>query len=419
MELKDYFLKELTTRRCVELSRDVLESILSNITGKLCHSIPVPRISSAYKNVYKKPTSEDKNKIIDLYCNIITEYNLIPGVKYLNEMKGEDYYNPSYSGYTNNSTLVKADMFLFGEDLICNILYDSYIECPIITDIIYSPDQIDIVQEIWIKYSKLCSEIIDGYEEEISKSYGVSTVVMREGRYYPVDTYIFPTVSLIDSDLMLNYNSDFPETKIKGFLEMDKGGLMIFNGHPGCGKSTYLKSLIFKYPNIRFTILPQYLLLNQEAFRNFLFEASAGEKEKDVIFIVEDCEQLLIKRENNALQLSSVISDILNYTDGIFGDLTRTKFIFTFNTNLNNIDEAILRPGRLYLKYEFSPLIGENLEKLASKIGYTLSEENKKNGVPLAELYSKVKTKDLVMEKRPKRRIGFCSDSDEVGLWKE
>lgn len=422
MKLKELFEKELVSlsirtdgsKSYEELN--TLVSIFTRITGKMSHYLSIPSVFKTYNNVHTIPSKEESDRLQKIFEDIISEFGLESKTNYLVETKGEDYYSPRFLGYDKNSSLEYKDLFRYGEGIICVIMYESFNSVPIISGVLYTEESKEIAKKIWCKYSEECYNVVKDYKEDIVDSYEITTVVSdpKTGCYDTYITNISPIVSLTSPDFLYNYNKDFPESRIKDFFEMDKGGIMIFNGRPGCGKSTYLKSLIFKYTNINFVILPQYFLLGQENFRNLLFRMA--NREKDCVFIIEDCEQLLVQRENNSGQFSSIISDILNYTDGIFGDLTRTKFIFTFNTDLHNIDKALLRPGRLFLKYEFTPLIGENLEKIASKIGYTLSDEEKKNGVPLSELYSKTKTEDLLIEGRSKkRRIGF-SATDEISV---
>lgn len=113
------------------------------------------------------------------------------------------------------------------------------------------------------------------------------------------------------------------------------------------------------------------------------------------------------------VQFASVISDILNYTSGVISDITCTKFIFTFNTDLTKIDKALLRRGRLKVKYEFMPLKDENLEKIAAKTGYTLTDENKKDGVSLADLYANFEEVELG-ETKKRKKIGFVDYEEEI-----
>ena len=41
----------------------------------------------------------------------------------------------------------------------------------------------------------------------------------------------------------------------------------------------------------------------------------------------------------------------------------------TFNTDIKNIDEALLRPGRCFVNYEFKPLSKDKSAKLLESLG--------------------------------------------------
>ncbi len=81
-----------------------------------------------------------------------------------------------------------------------------------------------------------------------------------------------------------------------------------------------------------------------------------------------------MKRENGAS-----LETILNLSDGILGNTLKTKFICTFNTNLRNIDKALLRKGRLRMRYEFKKLSIEKTKRLV---------EGATKEMTLAEIYN-------------------------------
>ena len=96
------------------------------------------------------------------------------------------------------------------------------------------------------------------------------------------------------------------------------------------------------------------------------------------------------------------LSNILNITDGIVGDLVKAKFICTFNCDLSEIDSALLRKGRLLQKYEFKPLTGETLEGLAKELG--LPGDHPKE-MTLADIYGYADQTGLTDQE--KHKIGF------------
>jgi hypothetical protein len=87
-----------------------------------------------------------------------------------------------------------------------------------------------------------------------------------------------------------------------------------------------------------------------------------------VILIIEDAEKVVIPREHSSDD--SVVSTILQLTDGLFSDFLNTKIICTFNTTIDRLDKALLRKGRMIAKYKFSALTPEKAAALARKLGH-------------------------------------------------
>ena len=69
----------------------------------------------------------------------------------------------------------------------------------------------------------------------------------------------------------------------------------------------------------------------------------------------------------------------------MLGDSLKLKFICTFNTDLKNIDDAILRKGRLKVKYEFKDLKTNKVKKLFEKLGISLELAKP---MPLCDVYN-------------------------------
>ena len=171
-----------------------------------------------------------------------------------------------------------------------------------------------------------------------------------------------------DIDVKKNYNDDLPYERILELLEDEtQADLILFYGAPGTGKSSLIKKLITELPDKEFIFLDACVLasIQPARFVNFLTE------NENCVLILEDCEKILTSRE---IADNGIMSTILNITDGVISDILGIKLICTFNTALHKIDDAILRKGRLSLKYEFKKLDKEKAKALGAEGDSTLAD---------------------------------------------
>jgi Cdc6-like AAA superfamily ATPase len=180
-------------------------------------------------------------------------------------------------------------------------------------------------------------------------------------------TFFTEDVPTDESQLIIEdlYNDDFVEVHalIMQAITTDKAGLILLHGTPGTGKTSYIKYLISSYNKKDFIFIQNEFikdLLNPE-FISFLL------KNKSCILIIEDAEKVITSREYQ--NESSVVSTILQLTDGLFSDYLNIKIICTFNTNIERVDKALLRKGRMIANYEFKPLSKEKTNKLLKSRG--------------------------------------------------
>ena len=166
-------------------------------------------------------------------------------------------------------------------------------------------------------------------------------------------------------DIKKQYNDDFPEIDgiIRDFIDEDnKSGLLILHGPKGTGKTTYIRNLISSYPNKKFVFIPSGIItmLGEPSFGNFLLSLSNS------IIILEDCEGVIRSRKTTGA--SSAVSLLLNMGDGLMSDDLGVKFICTFNDDFKNIDDALLRKGRLACMYEFKNLKSDKANALMREV---------------------------------------------------
>lgn len=187
-----------------------------------------------------------------------------------------------------------------------------------------------------------------------------------------------------------NYNdglSEFTDYTIDKLKE--KNGIIILHGEAGTGKSHYIRGLINKMKKSKFIYVPPYMTsnLSDPNIIDFIIE------NKDSIFIIEDAEEVLKKQDTR----KTAVSNILNFSDGLLGDVSNISFIFTFNMDIVEIDPALVRKGRLISKYEFKRLSKDKSEKLKIKLGVECESDL------LADIFN---AKDESFEQE-KKSIGF------------
>ncbi len=239
----------------------------------------------------------------------------------------------------------------------------------------------------------------------------------------------------ICQDLDLHYGEGFTvfhEKLMKRLLTKNKG-ISLFHGIPGSGKSYYINKLIYdlnQQTNKKIVLVPTNMVsyLLEPDFNTFLMDmvndslyekeelGEALETDSDIvngmIFILEDAEPVLLKREEGSLGQST--SNILNLTDGLLNTIFKIQIIATYNTDDDNIDPAIKRDKRLIAKREFKELSLTESKQLAESIG--INESGVIKPMTVAQIYALLDKDDdevLIEDKRkkePKSKAGLKLD---------
>lgn len=168
-------------------------------------------------------------------------------------------------------------------------------------------------------------------------------------------------VSNQETNLQELYNDDLPDKEIFEFLNSNQSGLLLLHGECGTGKTSYIRNMMYRLKKHEFMVLDNsvFAYITDASFIKLLMS------NKNSVIILEDCEEMLADRVAG----NSRISALLNLSDGILGDSFRFKFICTFNTNVKQLDQALLRKGRMKMKYEFKKLCAEKTYNLGQKLG--------------------------------------------------
>jgi len=120
------------------------------------------------------------------------------------------------------------------------------------------------------------------------------------------------------------------------------GRLTVLDGLPGTGKSFFIRGLISEVDAL-FIYVPASIggrLTGPDVIPVFLRER---EKDVPIVLIMEDADATVATR-----QIDNVgkLSDLLNMSDGILGEMADIRIIATTNAKKTEIDEAVLRVGR-------------------------------------------------------------------------
>lgn len=194
-------------------------------------------------------------------------------------------------------------------------------------------------------------------------------------------------------------------------LSVEKKGVVLFHGYPGTGKTHYIRYLLRELSGLdkRVIYVPPSMVesMADPAMVSFLTN-NILEEERDTILLIEDAEPLLEAREMSGIRTTG-ISNLLNSTDGLLNDILGLVVMCTFNTDLSNIDKALLRPGRLMARKEFKKIPSDNIVKAAEILGVPTDKIEDKKEYSVAELLNLKKDKAVLEHdfEEKRRTIGF------------
>jgi hypothetical protein len=265
----------------------------------------------------------------------------------------------------NNKKTKMVFLYIFMEDLI--LYYDGH--------------------TTYVLYSK---RLLDNRDSSLFTLLGIiknyKTPVIRRNKIYVVyrSAHGFEKkdfdVRKRNINLKDNYNEEFPEISseiVSKLNDKDKTGLVILHGEPGTGKTTYIRYLASQLKkNIIFIPPDMVNYITSPDFIPFLMDNSNS------ILIIEDAEPALQKRAGDSR--SGAVSNILNMTDGLLSDCVNISIVATFNTAAKDIDEALLRKGRLLKSYKFDKLEIPKAQALMKKVGKDIEINSP---MSLAEIY--------------------------------
>lgn len=172
---------------------------------------------------------------------------------------------------------------------------------------------------------------------------------------------------------------------IKADLVSDSpcGRLVIISGPSGTGKTYFVRGLISEC-HAEFVFVPPSLIteLAGPALLKLLFDRRSESSEdavyykrrllpgtrnnsKSFVLVVEDADQCLIPRGSDN---ANSVTTLLNFCDGMFGELLNLRIIATTNAKNMEIDSALRRNGRLCRLVHVDKLSKEHAFRILNRL---------------------------------------------------
>jgi hypothetical protein len=205
------------------------------------------------------------------------------------------------------------------------------------------------------------------------------------------------------STLNLLYGETFGlwESETIKKLKISDMGMTLLQGEPGTGKTSFIRHLMAKlHKTHRFYVLPSahFSMLSRPDMVSFWSHEMISYPHDKKVIILEDAESMLQKRSEGN---HDTVSNFLNIADGLLGEFLRMHLLCTINCDLDQLDPAILRHGRLHSHRKFHRLNKPQAERIAEHHGLSLSEQETYS---LAEIF---KPDPLIQIQMQQKRIGF------------
>lgn len=224
---------------------------------------------------------------------------------------------------------------------------------------------------------KIVTDFTAAYATTQEKTGGQFQLIRKEQNNFKCESVTLGLETVLnDKEFALRYPNGLRDWH-REFIERlhgRKSGLSILEGKPGTGKISYLRHLMGSLQEThRFYFIPpsNMKILSQPDFIGFWAEQRQIHSDRRLAVILEDADAAVLTRASDNQEQ---VSALLNLSDGMLGDFLSLQIICTINCTANEIDQALLRPGRLITHQVFQRLDPVQAERLAVSLGTTLPQ---------------------------------------------
>lgn len=269
--------------------------------------------------------------------------------------------------------------------------YNGYIvEDNFIVDLQYYftlDDSIAYLVYVLAKSNKECIEVFNNLVLTLNK-YLISKTMLRYDVIQYRDSDTLSTFFTTDDTIKDFQTKAFPYVKnvgsyINSFLNSNSS-LLILQGEPGTGKTTFLKyilSLMQDKKSDELSILYSFdenIFFSNEFFKRVLLN------DFDVL-VLEDFNSIIHK--NQEAENINPLNKFLSVCDGVIA--RKKKIIITTNIDsINQIYSALIRPGRCFDVLKFRALSNQESIDLSNCYNKKLIQNN--NSITLSEFYASI-----------------------------
>lgn len=202
------------------------------------------------------------------------------------------------------------------------------------------------------------------------------------------------------------------------------GRIVIMEGEPGTGKTHLVRAMLLNVPDAMFVLVSPELVpqLAGPELLPLLLSNRRGTT-GPIVLILEDADKCLVSRDEKNI---NSIQSLLNLGDGILGSMLDLRIIATTNAKKLEMEQAIMRPGRLSKALRVGPLSREVAQEVFSSLVPNafmhpkLSHLASSDVFTLAEVYSFARDAGWAPDARPEpkesknpRKDDFFDDSED------